>query len=381
MTNQANEREIRATGGYFNVVGEVMVDSKTFGLNTQGKNNTNWMQNVFNPKIECKNGQSMYMRFSSGYDAVKGKTVYARSKTETNLEIPFGDRLNQNMIDLVDEKSFIKVGYEKKIAKNEDGTEYKAWVYKEFLDVYDAITFLQQVMPLATKQKVQIRGRVRFSTYKGEVQRNYDIQSIYLLNGNEEEGKEAETKLSFTQNVLVKKDSVDKTKIETEGLLTVNSLVMVKEKKEFKTIPVKFIMKTSELTDEKKAILTRIADRYFNIDEDKVRRINLDCVFESGYVQGNIKEEDLPQEAREMIEDGIYSLEEVMKIYASKDRVDNLVIIRPLMRKIDSIAKIDMSDDEYLLSDLEGREADVEVEEIIESDESLNDLLNDLDNL
>ena len=85
----------------------------------------------------------MYMRFSSGYDAVRGKTIYARSKSETNLEVAFGDRNNENIISLVDEKSFIKVGISKELVKDEaTGKEYKQWVYKNFLDTFDVVAFL-----------------------------------------------------------------------------------------------------------------------------------------------------------------------------------------------------------------------------------------------
>ena len=101
-------------------------------------------------------------------------------------------------------------------------------------------------MPLASKQKVRITGAVKFSTYNGEVQRNYDIQNIYLLNGNEDEGKEMQPKLEFTQNVLLTKGCVVDELDKENGVATVNALVMIKEKKEFKTVPVKLLMKPQD---------------------------------------------------------------------------------------------------------------------------------------
>lgn len=375
---------MKTTLGYFDVVGDITIDAKSFTLNQPGKNNANWIQNIFNPKIEA-DGKSMFMRFSSGYDAVKGKTIYARSKAETSLEIPFADRNNPNMVSLVDEKSFIRVGTHKEMMKEmkdgkETGKEYLGWSYKNFLDTFDLVQFLEQAMPLASKVKVQIRGKIKFGTYNGEVNRNYEIQTILLLTGNEEVGKEMQPKLEFTQSVLLTNGCVDISKLEEEGIATINSLVMVKEKKEFKTIPVKLLMKAND--DKQKAMYTKLIELYFNIPEDKVRRMKVECIFEVGYVAGNITEAELPDEAKELIDLGVYSIEEVMKMYANKERVDNLLIKRPHMQIVNEKPKVDMSDEEYTIQDLEGKGAEVLEEEVVSGDAGeVNDLLNALNDL
>lgn len=380
MNNQANERKIKTTMGYFDVVGKFKVDGKTFTLSQPGKNNANWIQNIFNPKIEGDEGKSMYMKFSSGYDAVRGKTIYARSKSETNLEIAFADRNNENIVGLVDDRSFIRVGITKELVKdNETGKEYKQWIFKKFLDTFDVVTFLQQAMPLDTEQKVRIQGVVKFTTYNGDVMRNYEIQSIYLLNNNEEEGKEMTPKLEFTQNVLLTKDCITNDLDGESGIATINSLVMVKEKKEFKTIPVKFLMKAHD--DKQKATYNKLINSFFTIPDGVVRRMTLECEFEVGYVAGNVREEDLPQEARELLDMGLYTMEEVMKMYAVKSRVDNLIVKRPKMKVVEGKLNVEMSDSEYLLSDLEGKSADVVQEEVIVSDGNMDSLLEDLNNL
>ena len=379
MTN-ANERQIKTTNGYFDVVGEIIVDAKTFTLGQPGKNNQNWIQNIFNPKIEADNGKSMYMRLSSGYDAVKGKTIYARSKSETNLEVAFGDRMNENIVSLVDEKSFIRVGVSKELVKDEStGKEYKQWVYKNFLDTFDVVAFLQQIMPLASKQKVRMTGAIRFSTYNGEVQRNYELQSIYLLNGNEDEGKEMQPKLEFTQNVLLTKGCVVDELDKENGVATVNALVMIKEKKEFKTVPLKLLMKPQD--EKTRETYKKLIPKFFEVPEDKVRKINLECIFEVGYVAGNVSEEDLPQEAKELLDMGLYSMEEVMKMYAVRQRVDNLLIRRPKMKIVDGKPSVEMNDNEYLPSDLVGKGAEVIEEEVVGGSGNIDSLLDDLNNL
>lgn len=376
----ANERQIKTTNGYFDVVGEIIIDAKTFTLGQPGKNNQNWIQNIFNPKIEADNGKSMYMRLSSGYDAVKGKTIYARSKSETNLEVAFGDRMNENIVSLVDEKSFIRVGVNKELVKDEaTGKEYKQWVYKNFLDTFDVVAFLQQIMPLASKQKVRMTGAIRFSTYNGEVQRNYELQSIYLLNGNEDEDKEMQPKLEFTQNVLLTKGCVVDELDKENGVATVNALVMIKEKKEFKTVPLKLLMKPQD--EKTRETYKKLIPRFFEVPEDKVRKINLECIFEVGYVAGNVSEEDLPQEAKELLDMGLYSMEEVMKMYAVRQRVDNLLIRRPKMKIVDGKPSVEMNDNEYLPSDLVGKGAEVIEEEVVGGSGNIDSLLDDLNNL
>lgn len=380
MTN-ANERQIKTTNGYFDVIGEIIIDAKTFTLGQPGKNNQNWIQNIFNPKIEADNGKSMYMRFSSGYDAVKGKTIYARSKSETNLEVAFGDRNNENIVNLIDDKSFIRVGIAKELVKDEaTGKEFKQWTYKNFLDTFDVVAFLQQVMPLASKQKVRITGTIKFSTYNGEVQRNYDIQSIYLLNNNEDEGKEMQPKLEFTQNVLLTKGCVVNELDKEDGVATVNALVMIKEKKEFKTVPVKLLMKPQD--EKARETYKKLIPKFFEVEEDKVRKITLECIFEVGYISGNIKEEELPEEAKELLDMGLYSMEEVMKMYAVRQRVDNLLIRRPKMKVVEGKMNVEMNDTEYLMSDLDGREAEVVQEEVVVGGGgNIDSLLDDLNNL
>ena len=377
MTEQ---KEKKPTLGYFDVIGEVAVDSKAFALLQAGKNNANWIQNVFNPRIDGADGQSKYMRFSSGYDTTKGKKIFAQSKSKTSLEIPFGDRKNQNMIDLVDDKSFIKVGIGKVIEKNaETNKEYKVWEFNRFLDAFDAIEFLNKMMPLASKNKVRLVGKIKYSVYNDEVQTNYELQTIYLLNGNEEEGKELASKFCFTQNVLLTEGAVDKSKLETEGTVKVATNVYVKIKQEYKVLPLEFMMIAKD--DSQKETFKKVIDRYFDIKGDTVRRINLDCRFESGYIASNVEESDLPDDAKELIEDGLYSKEEVMKMYANKDRVDRLVITRPLIKKIDNKPQVDFNDKEFELKDLEGKVVEIAKDEVIQSESEVDELLSELENL
>ena len=49
MTNEINKKQ---TLGRFDIVGNIAVDSNVFALGGRGKNNQNWISNVFNPRVE-----------------------------------------------------------------------------------------------------------------------------------------------------------------------------------------------------------------------------------------------------------------------------------------------------------------------------------------
>lgn len=370
----------KQTLGNFNVTGYITVDDKTFEINKAGKNNPNWIMNVFNPKIESLDGKSMFMRFQDGFDNVKGKQIYALIKgTRDTMKVNFADRNNQTIIEQLDEKSFIKIGLRKEKVKNEEtGKEYDQWVFNQFLSTYDAIKFLSEYFPIGHKFKVRIRGRQKFNLYNGEVSRNYDIQTIYLL----DEMDNSECEFSFTQNVLLTDDCVVMDKWETEGIATINTKVYQKKKKdEYEVLNVPMIIRGD--TEEKKATYTRVIDKFFKVDEGKIRRINIDGLYNSGYIVGNVTEEDLPDEAKELIEDGLYSKEEVMKMYASKERVDEMLIKRPHMKKINDKPSVDYDDTEFTPEDLVNLIVEPEkVEEVVIPDEKIDvDLLNELENL
>lgn len=364
------------TFGTFDIVGNVTVDDKTFLMSERGKNNPNWVMNIFNPKIEGNNGQSMFVRIQSGYDIKNGKTIYARSVADSSLEVAFGDRTNPELIKRASEKSFIKVGYKKELVKDDKGKEYMAWKYEKFLDSYDAIAFLQKIMPLASTQKIHIKGTLKFSEYNGNISKNFELQSIWILTNNEEEDKKMPLEFKFFQNVLLESNCLDETKAD-EGKVKLHTKLYIKEKKEYKVLPLDMIIPVNA---ENKEAKMGIFKKFFTVDEGKIRRIRLEGRFRSGMIQGNVTKDDLNAEALEMIASGLYTEEEVMKTYVNREFIDELEIIRPSSKKVDEKILWDMDDDTYTPDDLEGKEADI-IEEVEVEEEEVNDLLNELENL
>lgn len=378
----ANEKVIKTTNGYFDIVGTIEVDDKVFALDVPGKKNANWRMNTFNPKITGADGQSMYVRINDGYDVVKGKKIFAKSVSDTDLTIEFKDRFTEGIVSKVNEKSFFKVGIGKKTEVNEQGKEYKVWEFKNFLTVYDLVRYLQEVMPLASKHKIRLTGRLKYSVYQEEVQRNYELQKVYILTGNEEEGKELAPGFNFTQNVVVTNGAVDTENFETEGIANINTQVVVRVAKDkYELLPLTMKVRAEE---EKRATYKKMIDKFFTVEGDTVRRINIDGYFNSGFIAGAVTEEDLPEEAKELIEDGLYSIEDVLKMYATRERVDETVIKRPVLKKDKDSGKpvVDMSDSEYTMADLKAiGEAVIVTETKIEVSTEDEDFLAELDGI
>ena len=368
------------TLGNFNITGFVEVDDKTFSINSEGKNNKNWISNVFNPKITSNDGKSMFVRFQDGFDKVKGKDIYASPiDGDSSLIIPFADRFNENIVAQVDEKSFIKIGLRRVTKINEDTKkEYQEWEYKKFLTVYDAINFMKDIMQIGEKFKIRVKGRVKYQIYNGNLSRNYELQTIYLL----PEDDDSECDFLFSQDILLTKDVIDKSKWEEHGIITVNAKVYQKKKKDvYEVIVVPMIIRAGNKRDA----YNMVVDRYFDVKEDIVRRIRIEGRFNCGYIAGEVKKEDLPQDALELIELGLYTEEEILKKYAVRDRIDEVLILRPVMQ-VDSqtnLPKMNMSDVEYTLADLENLvvEAEKEEEITLPSDEVDAELLNQLNDL
>lgn len=378
----------KQTLGFFDITGYIAVTDKTFQLNNQSKNNSNYFYSVFNPMIEDGNGKSMFIRFMDGFDKVNGKTIYAKPISGENvLKIAFADRNNENILKEINDNSFVKVGIKKEMQKDDKGKEFMAWTYKKFLAVYDIITFLQAAMELGKKYKVRMTGRTKYNEYNGEIQKQFDLQSIFLLDGNEGD-KPYECKFSFSQNVLVENNAVDKLKWDTENVAKLNAKVFQiksKDKKTgeyiYETLPLEFIIRAN--TDKDKETYERVIEKFFTVDETIVRRIDLDCLYNSGYIASNVTEDDLPQEALDLINDGLYSKEEVMKMYANRERVDEMIIVRPIIRRINDKPQIDYSDDEFTKEDLINTtvELPTENETNVETPQNTENLMAALENL
>lgn len=376
MANENNQK--KQTLGNFNITGYITIDDKTFEMNKAGKNNKNWIMNVFNPKVEDKEGKSMYMRFMDGFDKVKGKRIFARTKDNSNIEISFADRDKEALLEQLDDFSFVKVGLGKEKVKDEEtGKEYERWNFRKFITPYDAIALLKEVLEIGKTYKVRMIGNQKFNLFNGNMNRNYDLQTIYILPKDDT----SECDFGFKHNILLDSESVNMDKWIDEGIANIKAKVYQKKKKdEYEVLEVPFVIRANENNKEK---YENVIKKHLLVEEEGViRRINIAGIYNCGYISGKVEEEDLPEEIKEMIKDGIYTKEQILNMNSKKERVDELVIRKPVVRRIDGILKVDKSNDEFKPEDLENLVVETEDEEIEIPDEELDDdLLDELESL
>lgn len=382
MSENNNEQQKRKTTyGSFNVTGFITIDDKTFTINAEGKNNKNWISNVFNPKVETPEGKSLFMNFRDGFDKVKGKKIFATIKdTNDQMEVTFADRNKDIILNQIDDKSFIKVAFNKiKKINEQTQKEFETWDYKHFLTVYDVIALLKEKFPLGTKIKVQLMGKTKYQYYNGNISKNYDLQTFHLLKDDDT----SECKFTFTQDILIENDSLDKSKWDAEGIIKINGKLLQKKKKgEYEILVLPMIIRADN--PDRKVSYEKVIEKYFTVPEDIVRRLKVEGFYNSGYIAGNVTKEDLPDEAKELIAEEFYTEEEVFKMYANREKVDEMLIRRPHMvkGKDGDKPKIDYSDTDFTKKDFENLVVSQQEEEIEITEEGLDDnLLKELENL
>lgn len=396
MTNK------KATYGRFEVTGLVKgLGQDSIVLDARGTNNVNWVMNKLNVRLDDGVGNSFFMNICDGYSAVNGKDIYVQDQDGGNIKIPFADRLNEVVLQQVNPKSFIKVGYGLGEVEK-DGKKFTSWLYKDFLTAYDVIRYLKDV--LEEDMKVTFSGNLGYNTYNGETQLQYNIQRVYIEPKElPEKFEPRECKFGFTQTILLDSDSVDDSKYDETNVAKVKAYIYtlanvkdvsgknVKVKddkgntvnaKEPKVYPMEFVVRA---TDEKKEVTKKVINKYLKVtDEDVVRKITYIGKFVQGFVGGTITEEDLSDDIKEMIAEELYTLEEALKMYATRERVSEKQLIKPDVPKVDGVPVLDMDDKTYTKEDLEnivdGGETVVRSNVTQTQDEDV-DLLSELDDL
>lgn len=375
----------------FVLVGKANVGDKTFGLDLESEK-SDWVYNRMNLGIDCgeKSGLcfcEMMGGFGSERDnviKVYGKDEEGKDDFNTQIEVDWEDRFDEDIIKDTAKISLITVGLEKT-------TDNKTY-YKNFLSAYDAIAYINE--HLKQDMIVRVTGNLKYEYYNGNVYVKKIVNSI-VLSSKEEEDFEA----TFRQSILLTKDSIgvdDKTK----SVFLVNAKVLeyfksingyeVTGKKKFIPIP-----KTFEyaVNFEKPETVEKVKQMLFNVRRD-VTQITFNGKFiESGATVATTID-DLDDDIKDMIEAGIYSLEEALEDASQNGGVDRrMILTKPLLNKADSekktkatIKKIDKMYTEqemyypcFNISEEDEENTDDEVEDTNKTDDDDMDWLKDIE--
>lgn len=393
----------------FNLVGEVKLSEYTFKLNEKSER-SDWIYNSLNLGVNCgeKHGV-VYAELMGGYGSERtNNVVYVHGKDENGKDdfknsytIDWDDREDESILADIGDLCFLTIGLEK-------DTKEKTY-YKKFLTPYDFIAYASE--HLEDGMVVNVRGQLKYTVYNGNIQCRKEINSIALSSATPDKYR-----ATFTQTMLLDRDSATKDSIDKDkGVINVDAMVLEKFKEyngwdlteggkvkggAFVPLHKNF---EYEINPEKPELTAAVINKIF-----KVKKGVTQVTFEGDFIESGATvqatEADLTPDIKELIDLGLYSLEEALAkctVGGSKER--RMIIRKPTIKMIDGanegekipqIQKFEevFTEEDMLLECLIEREVDEEEdtdevpfkEEVAEetvdsSDDDLEALLNMLD--
>lgn len=371
MSTEKEQVKLQKGKAFFTLVGKAKVSDYTYKLH-ELSTKTGYKYSRLNLGVETRAGNVVYCEAMGGFSTVKDNTIFVSSKEDikNTYEIDWEDRFDDTVLASINESKFIKIGLEE---YEKDGK--KKTFTKRFLSWYDAIDYVNE--HLTNDMVVNVSGVLKYSFYQDKIQMKKEIQSIYLSRAEEKDFK-----ATFVQSILLDKSSVSKLDKDTnEYAITARVIDYVKEwnKKEVKTnIPylVNYIMKNDNPDVTKKFL-----EKFFKVKKG-INELAVEGNIIEGTQVGEITEDDIPDDMKELIDLGLYTKEEILgKIVVKGDRVSKLVITKPYIQqkeKEDGTKSLQYffienrySEDDLILDFMiENEEAPVDTEGATEADSS-----------
>ena len=333
----------------FELIGKACIKDYTFKIDEHSKK-SDWIYNSINLNVDCgdKYGK-VGCELMGGYGAGRNNVIYVHGKDENGgddfdnrYQIDFDDRFDEDILKDIGELCFIKIGME-----------------------------------------IKVRGQLKYTVYDKHVQVRKEINSIYLPREKELNTYEA----AFTQSMLLDKYSIGKAdKDKCAFPITAYILEKFKEYngndlteggavKGGKFVPLRKTFEYVYDPEDEKSI--ERAGKLFKVKKN-VTLITCQGVFVEGGAVIQTTEDDLPDDIKELVEMGAYSLEEALALCtenASKER--RMLLTRPVIKlvgedgsKIPQIQKFDSmySEDDLVLDYLIEADDDEEVDEVEDSE-------------
>jgi hypothetical protein len=315
----------------FQLIGKAKVTDYTFKIDEESKS-SDWVYNVLNLGVDCGNGNVVYCDMSGGYGSERDNVLRVHGLKENEegkmiddfdnkFTIDWDDRFDESILETVGKNCFIKVGLEK-------DTKDKTFS-KEFLSAYDAIAYIKD--NLEDGMVINAKGDLKYSTYNENVQIKKEVTSLFLSKAEDE----SKYKASFAQTILVDTDSVQKPDGE-KGIIPIDAYVIDYVGKidgqEIKK-NVAFTKTFELLIDKEKPENTKkLVTKMFKPEKKgKLVEVTVEGDLIEGQSVVNITEDDIPEDIKELIELGAYTMEEALSKCAvgNGSREKRLVIKKP----------------------------------------------------
>lgn len=315
----------------FTIIGEAKINDYTYKINERSEK-SDWVYNSLNLGVFCgETCGTVYSELMGGYGADRDNVIYVHGKDEDGKDdfenrftVDWYDRFDQDILDTIGDLCFLKVGLE----KDKDGKVY----YNNFLSAYDAIAYVKE--NLKDGMVVNVKGNIKYSTYNNNVQTKKEINSIVLSKVDDKSKYCAR----FKQSMLLTKDSVGKPDKNT-GILPIYAKVLdyVKEYngKEVKAnIPYNKTFEY-ELDLSNKDMCEKVVEKVFKVKKD-VTQITFEGDFIEGGAMVTSTEDDIPNDIKELIEIGVYTLEEALaKCTVDSGKERRMVLRKPVIKLVE----------------------------------------------
>ena len=334
----------------FQLIGKAIVNDSTYKINERAEK-SDWIYNSLNLGVDCgeKHG-IVYADLMGGYGAERDNKVYVHGKNEDGSDdfknqfvIAWEDRTNEKVLDEIGDLCFLTAGLEK--------TTQDKIFYKPILTPYDFISYVKD--NLKNEMVVKVKGQLRYSEYNGNIQCRKEINYIALYDATPDQFK-----ASFTQTILLTKDSCDKKSIDVDrATFVIDGYILEKFKEyngydltenntirggQFVPLPKRLEYAIPNAGRDNAGIKTlgeKIIDTFFKVKRNTVTQITLTGDFiESGAVV-KATMDDVPEDIKMMVLTGMISEEELLTKYAGNGNKERRMV--GTMVQIETIEKDD----------------------------------------
>jgi hypothetical protein len=377
----------------FMLIGEAKINDYTYKIDEKSEK-SDWIYNHLNLGVDCgEKFGTIYSEMMGGYGSERDNVVYVHGKKEDGSDdfenrftIDWDDRFDSSVLDSIGDLCFITVGLE----KDKNGKVF----YKKFLTTYDAILYIKQ--NLEAGMVLNVKGNLKYSSYNDNTVVKKEINSVVLSKIDDASKYVAK----FTQTMLLQKDSIGKPD-KDKNVIPIYAKVL-DYVKEMNGVEVKGNVpfnKTFEYEIDltNKELVQKAIDKVF-----KVKKGVTEITFEGDLIESGalvtVTEDDIPDDIKELIEIGAYTLEEALtKCTENTGKEKRMVLRKPVIKmvgedgeKIPVIQKFEQkySEEDLLLDCLIKKEEpedseddipfDVNDEEVTDTDDEEEDWLKNL---
>ncbi len=333
MAKKQDRKPLKKGQAKFQLIGEAKITDFTYKLNEESQR-SDWVYNMLNLGVDCGGGNIVYADMMGGYGAERDNVLYVHGIKEdktgrkqddwdNRFTIAWEDRFEDNILETIGNQCFLTVGLEK---------DKKGKVFtKKFLSAYDAIDYIQEHLEDGTV--LNVKGDIKYSTYNDTSQVKKEITSVYLSKVDDPKNYRA----TFTQTILIDKDSVGKLDREKASYPIFAKVVdyakMYGNKEVKQNIPYVTVFEL-EVDKDNPTNTKKFIDKVLKVKKD-ITEVTVEGDLIEGQSLVNITEADIPEDIKELIEIGAYTMEDaVNKLAVGGSKEKRMIIRRPLIRMV-----------------------------------------------